>query len=268
MRTTHRKDSRRSFYDGFCTKNIRVLCLAASQHNIAFFGGAGVSTECGLPDYRSPGGIYHTARHYGRPPEEILCRDCFAEDPALFYRFYRDYFMAQANPGITHHTLAALERMGKHVSVITQNVDGLHRAAGSRHVFALHGNAAVLRCVRCGKQFSRQVLQNESSVPFCTCGGILKPQVILYGEQLSPAVIRGASKALEQASVLWVAGTSLRVYPAANLLSSFRGTHIVVVNREPTSIDGKASLLFRDPIADICSALLPLLQNVPEETYE
>lgn len=110
----------------FARKIYEFSDLLRRSHNIAFFGGAGVSTECGLPDYRSPGGIYHTARHYGRPPEEILCRDCFAEDPALFYRFYRDYFMAQANPGITHNTLAALERMGKHVSVITQNVDGLY----------------------------------------------------------------------------------------------------------------------------------------------
>ena len=220
--------------------------------NIAFFGGAGVSTESGLKDYRSKDGIYFTASNFGRPPEQILSSDCFFGDTELFYRFYREFFLADAMPSAAHNALAKLERKGKSVTVITQNIDGLHKAAGSRRVIELHGTSASYTCLKCGKKYTKEHIKNDSRcVPECYCGGVLKPDVVLYGEQLDDGVLSSAASAIASADLLIVGGTSMAVYPAAGLVRFFSGKHIVVINRDSTPLDGKADLVFHQNIGEV-----------------
>ncbi len=225
-----------------------------SSQNTVFFGGAGVSTESGIPDFRSEDGLYRTK--YSYPPEEILSASFFHARTREFYRFYRDKMLPLwAKPNAAHKKLAELEHAGKLSSVITQNIDGLHQAAGSEYVFELHGSIHRNFCMRCGKQYPASYLLETEDIPRCSCGGIVKPDVVLYGEPLDGAVVEGAIGAIERADTLIVAGTSLTVYPAAGFLSSFRGRHLVLINRSETALDGACELIFRENIGEVFSEI-------------
>ncbi len=222
---------------------------------IVFFGGAGVSTESGIPDFRSEDGLYH--QKYDVPPEVILSHTYFKQNPAGFFRFYRERMLyPDAQPGPSHLTLAALEAAGKLSAVVTQNIDGLHQAAGSKKVYELHGSVLRNYCTRCGKAFSLDNLfQNtdDKGIPRCTCGGIIKPDVVLYEESLDQNTITGAVQAIHQADMLIIGGTSLAVYPAAGLIQYYCGHRLVLINKTPTPQDGAADLLIHGPLGSILS---------------
>ena len=221
-------------------------------HAMVFFGGAGVSTESGIPDFRSVDGLYHQKFRY--PPEEMLSHTFFERHTAEFYDFYRQKLIVHgAKPNAAHLRLAELEREGKCAAVVTQNIDGLHQAAGSKNVFELHGSTLRNYCTRCGKfypvSFIEEAGKTGDGIPRCTdCGGIVKPDVVLYEEGLDETTMEGAVKAIRAADVLIVGGTSLAVYPAAGLLRYFRGDTLVVINKQPTPADGMANLLLHMPI--------------------
>ena len=216
---------------------------------IVFFGGAGVSTESGIPDFRSRDGLYHMK--YRFPPEEILSHDFFFRDTEEFYRFYRDKLIGyQAEPNAAHRKLAELEAAGKLTAVITQNIDGLHQAAGSKRVWELHGSVLRNTCLRCGKKHGLEEIRASEGVPRCVCGGIIKPEVVLYGESLDDEVVSGAIHALRNADLLIVAGTSLVVYPAAGLIRYYRGEEIAVINLDPIPVPGDA-VFFRGRVGEI-----------------
>lgn len=221
--------------------------LIAASHRIVFFGGAGVSTESGIPDFRSVDGLYH--QHYAYPPETILSHTFFEQKPEEFYRFYREKLIVKdAKPNPAHLRLARLEAAGKLTAVITQNIDGLHQAAGSKHVLELHGSTLRNYCTRCHRFYPVEAIANSTGVPRCECGGIIKPDVVLYEEGLDGTVLTEAVEALAAADLLIVGGTSLAVYPAAGLLRYYRGQELVVINKTPTPADAQATLLIRDPI--------------------
>ena len=227
------------------------------SRRIVFFGGAGVSTESGIPDFRSVDGLYH--QQYDYPPEQILSRSFFDENPAEFYRFYRSKMLCpNARPNAAHYKLAELEQAGKCTAVVTQNIDGLHQAAGSKTVYELHGSTLRNYCTRCGKFYPVSFIEEAGGkgdgVPRCTdCGGIVKPDVVLYEEGLDEATIEGAVSAIRKADMLIVGGTSLAVYPAAGLIRYFRGDDLVVINKQPTPADGMATLLVNKPIGQALS---------------
>ncbi|MBO4220690.1 MAG: NAD-dependent protein deacylase [Clostridia bacterium] len=239
----------------------RFADMLKKSSRTVFFGGAGVSTESGLKDYRSKDGIYHTAREYGRSPEEILSSDCFFGDTELFYRFFRDFFMEKAEPNRTHLALARLERSGMDITVVTQNIDGLHQKAGSSKVFELHGTTSSLHCVSCREKYSHDYLSESSAnVPRCrSCGNVIKPDVVLYGEQLDDKVVQGALKAISKADLLIIGGTSLAVYPAAGFVHYFGGEDIVIINRESTPFDSAASLVVHESLGDVFDEAMSLL---------
>ena len=239
----------------------RFADMLKKSSRTVFFGGAGVSTESGLKDYRSKDGIYHTAREYGRSPEEILSSDCFFGDTELFYRFFRDFFMEKAEPNRTHLALARLERSGMDITVVTQNIDGLHQKAGSSKVFELHGTTSSLHCVSCREKYSLDYLSESSAnVPRCrSCGNVIKPDVVLYGEQLDDKVVQEALKAISKADLLIIGGTSLAVYPAAGFVHYFGGEDIVIINRESTPFDSAASLVFHESLGDVFDEAMSLL---------
>ena len=221
-------------------------------HAMVFFGGAGVSTESGIPDFRSVDGLYHQKFRY--PPEEMLSHTFFERHTAEFYDFYRQKLIVHgAKPNAAHRRLAELEREGKCAAVVTQNIDGLHQAAGSKNVFELHGSTLRNYCTRCGKfypvSFIEEAGKTGDGIPRCTdCGGVVKPDVVLYEEGLDEATLEGAVNAIRAADVLIVGGTSLAVYPAAGLLRYFKGDTLVVINKQPTPADGMANLLLHMPI--------------------
>ena len=217
---------------------------------IVFFGGAGVSTESGLKDFRSQDGLYH--EKYDYPPETILSHSFFFAHTAEFYRFYRDKMLClTARPNPAHLALARLEAAGKLSAVVTQNIDGLHQAAGSKKVFELHGSVHRNYCLKCGKFYTAEDIATSTGVPHCTCGGLIKPDVVLYEEGLDQACLMGAVQAIAGADLLIVGGTSLTVYPAAGLLQYYRGHRLVLINRDATPLDGQADLVFRDPIGKV-----------------
>lgn len=222
------------------------------SRNIVFFGGAGVSTESGIPDFRSVDGLYN--QQYKYPPETILSRSFFDRDPEEFYRFYRNKMLClTAKPNAAHKKLAQLEAAGKLKSIVTQNIDGLHQAAGSKVVYELHGSTLRNYCTRCGKFFPVSFIEDAAGVgdgvPRCDeCGGIVKPDVVLYEEGLDEQTMENAVNAIRKADTLIVGGTSLAVYPAAGLLRYFRGDNLVVINKQPTSADAMANLLIHEPI--------------------
>ncbi len=222
---------------------------------VVFFGGAGVSTESGIPDFRSADGLYHQA--YAYPPETILSHEFFETNPAEFYRFYREKILVKGvRPNAAHLALAQMERTGKLTAVITQNIDGLHQAAGSRKVFELHGSARRHYCVLCGKKYSEDAVCDPSvAVPRCSCGGVIRPDVVLYGEPLDDRTVTGAVSHITRADLLIVGGTSLAVYPAAGLLQYFRGKHLVLINKDPTPADRSAQLIIREPIGQTLGSL-------------
>ncbi len=217
--------------------------------NIVFFGGAGVSTESGIPDFRSVDGLYN--QEYDYPPETILSHSFYERNPEEFYRFYRNKMLClDAQPNAAHRKLAELEERGKLRAVITQNIDGLHQKAGSRNVLELHGSVLRNYCVKCGKFYGVEAVQRSGGVPRCGCGGIIKPDVVLYEEGLDQDVIARAVAAIRQAEVLIIGGTSLSVYPAAGLVQYYRGNKLAVINR--TALPGTgAELTIREPIGQV-----------------
>ena len=223
---------------------------------IVFFGGAGVSTESGLKDFRSQDGLYH--EKYDYPPETILSHSFFFSHTAEFYRFYRDKMLClTAKPNAAHLALARLEQRGKLKAIVTQNIDGLHQAAGSKQVFELHGSVHRNYCLKCGKFYTAEDIEKSTGVPRCTCGGLIKPDVVLYEEGLDQKCLMGAIQAIAQADLLIVGGTSLTVYPAAGLLQYYGGNRLVLINRDATPLDGQANLVFRDPIGQVLGAAVP-----------
>ena len=231
----------------------RLKELTDASDNIVFFGGAGVSTESGIPDFRSVDGLYHQKFKY--PPETMLSHTFYETHTEEFYDFYRAKMLAlDAQPNAAHRKLAEWERQGKLKAVITQNIDGLHQAAGSRTVYELHGSTLRNYCTRCGKFYDVDFIANSTGVPRCTeCGGIVKPDVVLYEEGLDEEVLSGAVNAIRHADTLIIGGTSLVVYPAAGLIRYFRGDHLVVINMQPTGADAEADLCIAKPIGQVLS---------------
>jgi len=218
--------------------------------NIVFFGGAGVSTESGIPDFRSVDGLYN--QQYRYPPETIISHSFFHADPEEFYRFYRDKMLyPNAQPNAAHRKLAELEQAGKLSAVVTQNIDGLHQAAGSKNVFELHGSVLRNYCMQCHKSYSLQQIMDGHPVPKCTCGGTIKPDVVLYEEPLDGRVLSGAVDAISDCDMLIIGGTSLAVYPAASLVNYYRGHKLVLINKSPTPYDSRANLILAGPIGEI-----------------
>ena len=221
---------------------------------IVFFGGAGVSTESGIPDFRSVDGLYN--QKYAWPSEEILSHGFFMRNTAEFYRFYRDKMLISgAQPNAAHRKLAEWEARGKLLAVVTQNIDGLHQAAGSKRVYELHGSVLRNYCMRCGRTFNVDAIKSSVGVPRCPCGGLIKPDVVLYGESLDGDCISGAVNAIANADLLIVGGTSLSVYPAAGLIDDYRGNRLVLVNKTATPRDARADLIIREPIGKLFAEL-------------
>ncbi len=228
--------------------------IILSSSRVVFFGGAGVSTESGIPDFRSEDGLYR--QKYSVPPETILSADYFYSHTAEFYKFYRDKMLPLwAKPNAAHLKLAQLEKKGKLLAVVTQNIDGLHQAAGSKNVYELHGSVHRNTCLSCGKKYTAEVIAKGEGVPRCSCGGLIKPDVVLYGEPLDGETVEGACNAIASADTLIVAGTSLSVYPAAGFVSLFRGKHLVLINRTPTPLDGMCELVIRENVGKVFSEL-------------
>ena len=221
---------------------------------IVFFGGAGVSTESGIPDFRSTDGLYHQEWKY--PPETILSHSFFVQNTEEFYRFYKKKMLClDAQPNAAHKKLAELEQKGKLSAVITQNIDGLHQLAGSKNVYELHGSVHRNYCQRCGKFYDARYMLEADGVPRCECGGLIKPDVVLYEEGLDQKTIQGAVQAIANADLLIIGGTSLAVYPAAGLIDYFTGKHLVVINLAATPRDGSADLLIQANIGEVLSGI-------------
>lgn len=234
--------------------------IVDKSNKIVFFGGAGVSTESGIPDFRSEDGLYR--QKYDVPPETMLSSDYFYAHTADFYRFYRDKMLPlSAQPNAAHQRLAQWERAGKLLAVVTQNIDGLHQAAGSKKVYELHGSIHRNHCLTCGKSYSAEYIANSAGVPRCTCGGLIKPDVVLYGEPLDGTTVQGALEAIMAADTLIVAGTSLTVYPAAGFVDYFHGKSLVLINRDATPLDGKCSLVLHQKVGEVLGSLPSYLPN-------
>lgn len=229
--------------------------IVRNSDNIVFFGGAGVSTESGIPDFRSVDGLYH--QKYDFPPETILSHTFFVRNTKEFYRFYRDKMLClTAQPNAAHRKLAEMEAKGKLKAVVTQNIDGLHQAAGSKKVLELHGSVHRNYCQRCGKSYDAgYMLEYPGDVPLCACGGVIKPDVVLYEEGLDQRTIEDSVFYISHADVLIIGGTSLAVYPAAGLIDYFQGSHLVVINKSPTPRDRHADLLISDSIGKALDAI-------------
>ena len=224
------------------------------SRRIVFFGGAGVSTESGIPDFRSVDGLYNQKFEY--PPETIISHSFYERRPEYFFRFYREKMLPlDFEPNITHKVLARWEQEGKLLAVVTQNIDGLHQKAGSRNVYELHGSVLRNYCVRCGKFYPAEYVRDAQGVPRCECGGIVKPDVVLYEESLDADVIEGAVRAIAKADLLIVGGTSLTVYPAAGFLGYYRGDRLALINRDPTPYDRHAGLVIHDSLGKVFSQL-------------
>lgn len=225
------------------------------SRKIVFFGGAGVSTESGIPDFRSVDGLYH--QKYDYPPEQMLSHTFYVRHPEAFFRFYRDKLLPSgAQPNKAHRKLAEWEKEGKLLAVVTQNIDGLHQAAGSQKVYELHGSTLRNYCEDCGKFYSADAIREDPRpVPLCECGGRIKPDVVLYEEGLDSRILDGAIRAISEADMLIVAGTSLTVYPAAGLVRYFRGKHLVLINRDSTPMDSQCDLVIHDKVGEVLSSL-------------
>lgn len=224
--------------------------LIKESNNIVFFGGAGVSTESGIPDFRSKDGLYN--QKYKYPPEEILSHTFFMNETEEFYKFYRDKLNSlKYEPNITHIKLAELEAIGKLKAVITQNIDGLHQKANTKNVLELHGSVLRNYCMKCHKFYDAQYVFNGTGIPKCECGGIIKPDVVLYEEPLNDEVVEESIRAIYNADLMIVGGTSLTVYPASGLINYFRGKNLVLINRDVTPYDGRADLVINESLGDV-----------------
>lgn len=228
--------------------------ILKSSKNTVFFGGAGVSTESGIPDFRSVDGLY--SQKYDYPPETILSGDFFYSKTEEFYRFYRDKMLClTAMPNAAHIKLAEMEQKGKLSAIITQNIDGLHQKAGSKRVYELHGSVLRNYCLKCGKSFTAEYILHSEGIPRCECGGLIKPDVVLYSEQLDQKVLEASVNAIENSDTLIIGGTSLVVYPAAGLINYFRGNNLVIINMSPTSADNSADLLIEGRIGEVLGGI-------------
>lgn len=228
--------------------------LVDTSSNIVFFGGAGVSTESGIPDFRSVDGLYN--QQYDYPPETILSHSFFMRNPEEFFRFYRNKMLCDtAKPNEAHKKLAQLERTGKLKAVVTQNIDNLHQMAGSKKVLELHGSVYRNYCMKCGKFYDFDFMKHSQGVPKCSCGGRVKPDVVLYEEALDQNTLSESVRVISQADLLIIGGTSLVVYPAASLIDYFRGEHLVVINKSATPRDRYADLLIQQPIGQVFSQI-------------
>ena len=226
----------------------------SESSRIVFFGGAGVSTESGIPDFRSVDGLYNQKFEY--PPETIISHSFYKRKPEYFFNFYREKMLPlDCVPNVTHRVLARWEEEGKLRAVVTQNIDGLHQKAGSKQVYELHGSVLRNYCVKCGKFHTAEFVRDADGVPRCECGGIVKPDVVLYEERLNNDTIENSINAIYHADLLIVAGTSLTVYPAAGLIRYYRGNRLVLINRDETPYDGYANLVFHTSLGDIFSQL-------------
>ncbi|EKX95869.1 NAD-dependent protein deacylase [Selenomonas sp. oral taxon 138] len=239
-------------------KIARLREILTESRRAVFFGGAGMSTESGIPDFRSAGGIYSETLHREFSPEQMASHSFLMAHPAEFFDFYRRrfvYLAAEPNPG--HYALAQLERQGHLAAVVTQNIDGLHQAAGSKIVYELHGSIRRAHCTDCGAHYELDYILHHRPIPHCSCGGIVRPDVVLYEESLDTATIEGAVAAIRAADTLIIGGTSLVVYPAAGLIDYFRSAHLILINRTETRADSRAELVIREPIGDVLHAALP-----------
>lgn len=237
---------------------VRLQKLIDESSRIVFFGGAGVSTESGIPDFRSVDGLYNQKWDY--PPETIISASFFASKTGEFYRFYREKLLVDGiKPNAAHYKLAELEKSGKLLGIVTQNIDGLHQAAGNRKVWELHGSVLRNYCTKCGEFYGGKFIadtKDADGIPRCTkCGSVVKPDVVLYEEPLNDAVVEGALNAISSADLLIIGGTSLTVYPAAGMIRYFRGNNIVLINRDPTQSDSIADLVIHDSIGKVFSQI-------------
>ena len=224
--------------------------MIKESNNIVFFGGAGVSTESGIPDFRSKNGLYN--QKYKYPPEEILRHTFFMTHTEEFFEFYKAKMNSlKYQPNTTHKKLAELEKEGKLKAIITQNIDGLHQKAGSKNVLELHGSVMHNYCMKCGKEYSAEYVFNSVGVPKCECGGIIKPDVVLYEESLNEGTLEKAVEAIEEADVFIVGGTSLTVYPAAGLIRFYKGNKLVLINKDETPYDGRANLVIHEGLGKV-----------------
>ena len=224
--------------------------LVNESNNIVFFGGAGVSTESGIPDFRSKDGLYN--QKYKYPPEEILSHTFFINHTEEFFKFYKEKLNSlKYEPNVTHIKLAELEKEGKLKAVVTQNIDGLHQKAGSKNVYELHGSVLRNYCMKCHKFYDAEYVFNSSGVPKCSCGGIIKPDVVLYEEALDEETLEKSVYAIANADLLIVAGTSLTVYPASGLINYFRGKNLVLINRDTTPFDNRADLVINKSLGKV-----------------
>ncbi len=228
--------------------------------NIVFFGGAGVSTESNIPDFRSENGIYNAVNQYGYPPETMLSHSFFVSKPDIFFEYLKKTLIyPDAKPNNAHIGLAKLEQMGKLKAVVTQNIDNLHQMAGSKNVYELHGTLYKNYCVKCGKKFDIDYVMESDGIPHCDkCGGIVRPDVVLYEEGLDGETIYSSVAAIEKADVLIVGGTSLNVYPAAGLIDYYKGNKLVLINKSTTPYDGRADLIIRESIGEVFKEVLGL----------
>ena len=228
----------------------RLAQIIKDSSNTVFFGGAGVSTESGLKDFRSKDGLYHEKYKY--PPEEILSHHFFLENTQEFYKFYRDKMNSlNYKPNITHHVLAKLEEKGLLKAIITQNIDGFHLMAGSKNVLELHGSVLRNHCIKCHNFYAAEYIFSSKDIPKCSCGGIIKPEVVLYEEPLDDEILKKAIKEISAADTLIIGGTSLNVYPAAGLINYFQGKNLVLINKEKTAYDIKCNLVIHDSIGKV-----------------
>lgn len=232
----------------------RLKRWVEESRHIVFFGGAGVSTESGIPDFRSVDGLY--SQKFDYPPEMIISHSFYLRQTEYFFRFYREKMLPLGyEPNITHKVLARWEREGKLSAVVTQNIDGLHQRAGSKNVFELHGSVLRNYCVCCGKFHSAEFVRDSGYIPRCECGGTVKPDVVLYEESLDDATVNGAVKAIANADMLIVAGTSLTVYPAAGLIRYYNGDRLVLINRDPTPYDSAVDLVIHESLGSVFEKL-------------
>ncbi len=226
--------------------------MIEGSSRIVFLGGAGVSTESGIPDFRSENGIFNAIREFGYPPETLLSRSFFDRDPETFFKYYRGLLMnGEAKPNAAHYALAKLEEKGKLTAVATQNIDGLHTMAGSRNVYELHGSIMRNHCMKCGKFYDEKFIAGSKGVPRCTCRGIVNPDVVLYEDGLDHDTLMGAITHIMRADMLIVGGTSLQVYPAAGLIDYYRGDKLVLINKSSTPYDRYADLVINDSIGKV-----------------
>ncbi|MDR0570241.1 MAG: NAD-dependent protein deacylase [Clostridiales Family XIII bacterium] len=254
----------------------RLAELIDGSGNIVFFGGAGVSTESGIPDFRSETGLYNARTKYGCSPEELISRSFFVKNPEIFYEYYKENLIFRdARPNKAHLALAELEGTGKLKAVVTQNIDGLHQLAGSKTVHELHGSVLRNVCMKCGARYDLDYIMEpshcvdkdgvEGSVPWCAvCGGMVKPDVVLYEESLDVRVMDAAEAAIRKADMLLVGGTSLVVYPAAGFLNYFKGSHLVLINKSKTAYDSMAELIINDAIGETLGRVMEVLRHEGE----